>query len=135
MQVTQVSLKPVLTYESFHLYNEFVNNSIAVGSYHLEGKTLRILFGECSAGGLDCSGDFVAPGFDSLPCSAEDMLSAGARLSGSVMGVAAIELSAAGQLCCPWHAASWPLAAGPLSPRHWLEEPFLTHKPHLHYSA
>eukprot|EP00891_Asterochloris_glomerata_P004170 jgi/Astpho2/4170/Aster-05137 len=45
-QVTQVSLKPVLTYESFHLYNEFVNNSIAVGSYHLEGKTLRILFGD-----------------------------------------------------------------------------------------
>ena len=55
-------MKPVLTYQSFHLYNEYVKNIIAVGSYHLEGKTLRILFGECLAGGLDCSGDCAGPG-------------------------------------------------------------------------
>ena len=52
VQVTQVSVKPVLTYESYHLYNDFVKNVIAVGSYHLDGKTLRILFGECAADGL-----------------------------------------------------------------------------------
>ena len=62
VQVTQVSVKPVLTYESFQLYNEFVENIIAVGSYHLEGKTLRILFGECLASGFDWPGDCTAPG-------------------------------------------------------------------------
>ena len=46
VQVTQVSVKPVLTHESFYTYNEFVKNIIAVGSYHLEENTLRILFGE-----------------------------------------------------------------------------------------
>ena len=46
LQVTQISMKPVLHHEQFTLYNEFVNNVISLGSYHLEGEVMRIFFGE-----------------------------------------------------------------------------------------
>ena len=46
MQVTHISIKPVLHHEQFNLYNNFVTNVIAVGSYHLDGALMRIFFGE-----------------------------------------------------------------------------------------
>ena len=46
MQITHISIKPVLHHEQFNLYNEFVTNVIAVGSYHLDDNLMRIFFGE-----------------------------------------------------------------------------------------
>ena len=46
VQITHISIKPVLHYEQFNLYNEFVTNVIAVGSYHLDGNLMRVFFGE-----------------------------------------------------------------------------------------
>ena len=46
VQVTHISFKPVLHYEQFTLYNEFVTNVISLGSYHLDGDVMRIFFGE-----------------------------------------------------------------------------------------
>ena len=44
--VSAVSKDPVLDHEQYFLYNEAVMNVIAVGSYHLSGKHLRILYGD-----------------------------------------------------------------------------------------
>ena len=46
MQITQISIEPVLQHEQFNLYNNFVTNVIAVGSYHLDGNLMRVFFGE-----------------------------------------------------------------------------------------
>ena len=43
---TAVSKNPVLDHEEYFLYNEAVQNVIAVGSYHLSGRHLRILYGD-----------------------------------------------------------------------------------------
>lgn len=44
--VTAVSEEPVLSHEDYHLHNDLVENVIAVGSYHLSGRHLRILYGD-----------------------------------------------------------------------------------------
>ena len=44
--IVAVSKEPVLDHENYHLHNELVPNVIAVGSYHLSGRRLRILFGD-----------------------------------------------------------------------------------------
>ena len=46
--LTAVSAKPVMTHEDFILHNEAigVENVIAIGSYHLSGSHLRILYGD-----------------------------------------------------------------------------------------
>ncbi len=46
VQVTRISIKPVLHHEQFTLYNDFVTNVISLGSYHLDGDVMRIFFGE-----------------------------------------------------------------------------------------
>jgi len=43
--VAAVSKDPVLNHEDFYLHNVAVQNVIAVGSYHLSGRRLRILYG------------------------------------------------------------------------------------------
>ncbi len=44
--IAAVSKEPVLNHEDFYLHNEAVQNVIAVGSYHLSGRRLRILYGD-----------------------------------------------------------------------------------------
>ncbi|KAL0046150.1 hypothetical protein WJX82_004061 [Trebouxia sp. C0006] len=44
--IAAVSKEPVLNHEDFYLHNEAVQNVIAVGSYHLAGRRLRILYGD-----------------------------------------------------------------------------------------
>ena len=44
--IAAVSKEPVLNHEDFYLYNGAVQNVIAVGSYHLSGRMLRILYGD-----------------------------------------------------------------------------------------
>lgn len=44
--VAAVSKEPVLNHEDFYLHNEAVQDVIAVGSYHLSGRHLRILYGD-----------------------------------------------------------------------------------------
>ena len=44
--VAAVSKDPVLNHEDFQLHNAAVENVIAVGSYHLAGRSLRILYGD-----------------------------------------------------------------------------------------
>ena len=44
--IAAVSKEPVLNHEHYYLYNEAVENVIAVGSYHLSGGHLRILYGD-----------------------------------------------------------------------------------------
>lgn len=44
--VSAISKDPVLDHEQYFLYNEAVLNVIAVGSYHLSGRHLRILYGD-----------------------------------------------------------------------------------------
>ncbi len=44
--VSAVSKDPVLDHEHYYLYNEAVQNVIAVGSYHLAKGHLRILYGD-----------------------------------------------------------------------------------------
>lgn len=44
--VAAVSKEPVLNHEDLVLHNEAVENVIAVGSYHLAGRSLRILYGD-----------------------------------------------------------------------------------------
>lgn len=44
--IAAVSKEPVLSHEDYILHNDAVENVIAVGSYHLSGRTLRILYGD-----------------------------------------------------------------------------------------
>ena len=46
--LTAVSAKPVMDHENFVLHNEAigVENVIAIGSYHLSGRYLRMLYGD-----------------------------------------------------------------------------------------
>lgn len=44
--VSAISKDPVLDHEQYFLYNEAVLNVIAVGSYHLAGNHLRVLYGD-----------------------------------------------------------------------------------------
>ena len=46
VQVTHISVKPVLHHGQFNLYNQYITNVIALGSYHLDGDVMRIFFGE-----------------------------------------------------------------------------------------
>ncbi|KAL0049112.1 hypothetical protein WJX82_006790 [Trebouxia sp. C0006] len=44
--ISAISKEPVLDHEHYYLYNEAVQNVIAVGSYHLAKGHLRILYGD-----------------------------------------------------------------------------------------
>lgn len=44
--VHAISRQPVLNHENYNLFNEHVQNVMAVGSYHLANGILRILYGE-----------------------------------------------------------------------------------------
>ena len=44
--ISAVSREPVLNHEHYYLYNDAVQNVMAVGSYHLSEGHLRILYGD-----------------------------------------------------------------------------------------